>query len=214
MSEIRLVLADDHPIVLDGLEQLFAVEPGIRVLARCRTGPETLEALQTHHPDVLVLDLRLPGLDGLGVLQHATENGRPPTRTVLLTAAITDEQLVEAIRLGARGVVLKEAAPELLVKAVREVHNGGEWLEQGLVGRTLRRLLARDTGLREAIRTLTPRELEIVRLIAEGLRNRAVAERLFISEGTVKIHLHRIYEKLQIGGRFELALYARERGLV
>ncbi|HVS15668.1 MAG TPA: response regulator transcription factor [Thermoanaerobaculia bacterium] len=213
MSTIRLILADDHPIVLDGLEQLFAVEPDMQVLARCRSGPETVEALRVHRPDVLVLDLRLPGLDGLGVLQQSAD-ADCATRTVLLTAAVTDEQMVEAIRLGARGVVLKESAPELLVQAVRAVHAGGEWLEQGLVGRAIRRLLTRESGLREAIRTLTPRELEIVRLVAEGLRNRTVAERLFISEGTVKIHLHRIYEKLGIDGRFELAVYARDRGLV
>jgi len=211
--EITLVLADDHPIVLDGLEQLFGVEPDMRVLARCRSGAETLEALRAQPPDVLVLDLRMSGLDGLGVLQAIAREGWK-TRTVLLTAAIGDEQLVEAIRLGARGVVLKESAPALLVQAVREVHAGRDWLEQGLVGRALRRLVARDMGLREAMRTLTPRELEIARLIAEGLRNRAVAERLFISEGTVKIHLHKIYEKLGVGGRLELALYARERGLV
>ena len=210
---ISLVLADDHPIVLDGLEQLFGVEPDMQVLARCRSGTETLEALRTEPADVLVLDLRMSGLDGLAVLQEIAKEGWR-TRTVLLTAAIADEQLVEAIRLGARGVVLKESAPQLLVQAVRAVHAGGEWLEQGLVGRALRRLVARDHGLREAMRTLTPRELEIARLIAEGLRNRAVAERLFISEGTVKIHLHKIYEKLGVDGRLELALYARERGLV
>ena len=210
---ISLVLADDHPIVLDGLEQLFGVEPDMQVLARCRSGTETLEALRTEPADVLVLDLRMSGLDGLAVLQEIAKEGWR-TRTVLLTAAIADEQLVEAIRLGARGVVLKESAPQLLVQAVRAVHAGGEWLEQGLVGRALRRLVARDHGLREAMRTLTPRELEIARLIAEGLRNRAVAERLFITEGTVKIHLHKIYEKLGVDGRLELALYARERGLV
>lgn len=211
--EIEVVLADDHPIVLDGLEQLFGLEADIRVLARCRNGPDTLAALEARPPDVLVLDLRMPGLDGLAVLEEISRR-RWKTRVVLLTAAIQDEQLVEAIRLGARGVVLKESAPELLVQAVREVHAGREWLEQGLVGRALRRLLDRDSGLREAIRVLTPRELEIVRLVAEGLRNRSVAERLFISEGTVKIHLHRIYEKLEVGGRLELALYAREKGLV
>lgn len=210
---ISLVLADDHPIVLDGLEQLFGVEPDMQVLARCRSGTETLEALRAEPADVLVLDLRMSSLDGLAVLQEIAKEGWR-TRTVLLTAAIADEQLVEAIRLGARGVVLKESAPQLLVQAVRAVHAGGEWLEQGLVGRALRRLVARDHGLREAMRTLTPRELEIARLIAEGLRNRAVAERLFISEGTVKIHLHKIYEKLGVDGRLELALYARERGLV
>jgi DNA-binding NarL/FixJ family response regulator len=213
VTPIRLVLADDHPIVLDGLEQLFAVEGDFQVLARCRDGEETLEAVRRLRPDVLVLDVRMPGVDGLGVLQEldATEL---PTRVVLLTAAVGDEQLVEAIRLGARGVVLKETAPRLLVEAVREVYAGGEWLEKGLVGRALRRLMDRESGLRTAIRTLTARELEIARLVAEGLRNRAIGERLFISEGTVKIHLHRIYEKLGVDGRLELALYAREKGLV
>lgn len=213
MTTIRLVLADDHPIVLDGLEQLFAVEGDFQVLARCRDGEETLEAVRRHRPDVLVLDVRMPGSDGLRVLQEL-DSAELSTRVVLLTAAVGDEQLVEAIRLGVRGVVLKETAPRLLVEAVREVYAGGEWLEKGLVGRALRRLMDRETGLRTAIRTLTTRELEIVRLVAEGLRNRAIGERLFISEGTVKIHLHRIYEKLGVDGRLELALYAREKGLV
>jgi DNA-binding NarL/FixJ family response regulator len=213
VTPIRLVLSDDHPIVLDGLEQLFAVENDFEVLARCRDGEETLEAVRRLSPDVLVLDIRMPGVDGLSVLQELEAAGLP-TRVVLLTAAVGDEQLVEAIRLGARGVVLKETAPQLLVEAVREVHGGGEWLEKGLVGRALRRLMDRESSLREAIRTLTTRELEIARLVAEGLRNRAIGERLFITEGTVKIHLHRIYEKLGVDGRLELALYARERGLV
>jgi DNA-binding NarL/FixJ family response regulator len=207
------VLADDHPIVLDGLEQLFAVESDFEVVARCRNGDETLEAVRRLRPDVLVLDVRMPGIDGLSVLQQL-EGAGLPTRVVLLTAAVGDEQLVEALRLGARAVVLKESAPRLLVEAVREVHAGGEWLEKGLVGRALRRLMDRESGLREAIRALTTRELEIARLVAEGLRNRAIGERLFISEGTVKIHLHRIYEKLGVDGRLELALYAREKGLV
>ncbi|HUP24968.1 MAG TPA: response regulator transcription factor [Thermoanaerobaculia bacterium] len=213
MTPIRVVLSDDHPIVLDGLEQLFAVENDFQVLARCRNGEETLEAVRRLSPDVLVLDIRMPGVDGLSVLQELEVAGLP-TRVVLLTAAVGDEQLVEAIRLGARGVVLKETAPQLLVEAVREVHGGGEWLEKGLVGRALRRLMDRESGLREAIQTLTTRELEIARLVAEGLRNRAIGERLFITEGTVKIHLHRIYEKLGVDGRLELALYAREKGLV
>lgn len=213
MTPIRVVLSDDHPIVLDGLEQLFAVENDFEVLARCRNGEETLEAVRRLSPDVLVLDIRMPGVDGLSVLQELEVAGLP-TRVVLLTAAVGDEQLVEAIRLGARGVVLKETAPQLLVEAVREVHGGGEWLEKGLVGRALRRLMDRESGLREAIQTLTTRELEIARLVAEGLRNRAIGERLFITEGTVKIHLHRIYEKLGVDGRLELALYAREKGLV
>jgi DNA-binding NarL/FixJ family response regulator len=208
-----LVLADDHPIILDGLEQLFRLEEGLEVVARCRDGEETLQAVRCHAPDVLVLDVRMPGADGIEVL-HALEQEGLATRVVLLTAGLEDEQLLDAIRSGARGVVLKDMAPQLLVEAVRTVLAGGQWLEKGLGGRALTRLLQRERGLAEAARHLTPRELEIVRMVARGLRNRAIAERLYITEGTVKVHIHNIYEKLGAGGRVELTLYAQEKGLV
>lgn len=209
---IRLVLADDHPIVLDGLEQLFRLEDDIEVVAQCRDGAAALAAVESLRPDVLLLDVRLPRLDGITVLR--TLGGTATrTRVVLLTAEIDDEQLVAAIDLGARGVVLKETAPALVVEAVRAVAAGELWLERGLGSRALKRILVRDAGRRDAARSLTPRELEIVQLVAEGLRNRAVAERLCITEGTVKIHLHRIFEKLGVSGRLELALWARERGI-
>lgn len=210
---IRLLLADDHPIVLDGLEQLFRLEPDFEVVARCRDGEETLRALQVHRPDVLVLDIRMPRTDGLDVLR-AIEAGGSLTRVVLLTAALGEEQLVEALRLGVGGVVLKEMAPQLLVEAVREVHAGRRWLDKGSLDRALGRLLQREEAGREAAETLTPRELEIVRMVASGLRNRAIAEKLFITEGTVKIHLHNIYQKISIDGRLELAVYAQRKGLV
>jgi DNA-binding NarL/FixJ family response regulator len=211
--DATLVLADDHPIVLDGLEQLFRLEAGLDVVARCRDGEETLQAVRSLAPDVLVLDVRMPGGDGLAVLHTLEEEGLP-TRVVLLTAGLEDEQLLEAIRAGARGVVLKDMAPQLLVEAVRTVLGGGQWLEKGLGGRALTRLLQRERGLAEAARHLTPRELEIVRMVASGLRNRAIADRLYITEGTVKVHLHNIYEKLGVDGRVELTLYAQEKGLV
>lgn len=209
---IRIALADDHPIVLDRLEQLFRVDPDFLVVARCRDGQQTLQAVREHVPDVLVLDIRMPGLDGLGVLRALVER-RSRTRTVLLTAALNDEELIEAVRLDARGVVLKDMAPQLLLEAVRAVHSGKDWLEAGLGGRVLRRLLDGEERTGAVRRLLTPRELEIVRLVADGLRNRSIGDRLCISEGTVKIHLHNIYEKLGLGGRVELALYARNHGL-
>lgn len=208
-----LVLADDHPIVLDALEQLFRLEEGLEVVGRCRDGEETLRAVRELEPDVLVLDVRMPGPDGLEVLR-TLESERHPTRVVVLTAELEDDQLLEAIRAGARGVVLKDMAPQLLVEAVRTVLGGGQWLEKGLGGRALTKLLQRERGLREASRHLTPREVEIVRMVAQGLRNRAIAERVHITEGTVKVHLHNIYEKLGVDGRVELALYAQEKGLV
>jgi len=210
---IRLLLADDHPIVLDGLEQLFRLERDFTVVARCRDGEETLSALRTFQPDVLVLDIRMPHCDGLQVLRTLKEEGLS-TRVVLLTAALEEEHLVEALQLGVGGIVLKEMAPRLLVDAVREVHAGGRWIDKGSSNRALERLLRRDEEGQEAAPSLTPRELEIVRMVARGLRNRGIAEQLFISEGTVKIHLHNIYQKLGVNGRLELAVQARSKGLV
>jgi DNA-binding NarL/FixJ family response regulator len=160
-----------------------------------------------------VLDLLMPGGGGLDLLRAIGDKDRR-TRIILLTAVIDDDQLLEAIRLGAQGVVLKDMAPQLLVEAIREVHAGGQWLEQGLGGRALRRLLSREKRASEAARLLSSREREIVRLVAAGLRNRAIADRLSISEGTVKVHMHNIYEKLDVNGRVELTNYARENGLI
>ncbi len=213
MDTIRVVIADDHPIVLDGLDHLFRLEPDFEVVGRCRDGEEAVQAIRALRPALLVLDVRLPGLDGLGVLRLIEEE-ELPTRVVLLTAALADDQLVEAIRLGARGVVLKEMAPQLLVEAMREIHEGGLWFEKGLGGRALRKLLQREATRNDAAAGLSPRELEVVRMVARGMRNRGIAEALFISEGTVKIHLHNIYEKVKVRGRVELILYAQEKGLV
>lgn len=209
---IRIVIADDHPLVLDGLEQLFRLEPDVKVVARCRDADEALRAVRKHVPDVLVLDLLMPGGGGLELLR-ALRHDAVATRVVLLTAVIDDDQLLEAIRLGVCGVVLKDMAPQLLVDAIRQVHAGGQWLEHGLGGRALRRLLARESRATQAARLLSPREREIVRMVASGLRNRAIAEKLGIGEGTVKAHVHNIYEKLDVNGRIELLLYARENGL-
>jgi DNA-binding NarL/FixJ family response regulator len=210
---IRLALADDHPIVLQGLEQLFQLEPDVEVVARCRDGVEALRQVRELTPDVLVLDLKMPGRDGIEVLSALQEAGTE-TKVVLLTGALTDDRLLESLRLGVGGIVLKDMAPELLIQAVRKVAGGGRWLETGLGGRALSRLLARESAREEVRQALTPRELEIVRMVSAGLRNRAVADKLCISEGTVKVHLHNIYEKLSVTGRLELALYARNRGIV
>ena len=210
---ISLVLADDHPIILDGLEMLFRAEQDFQVLARCVNGEETIQAVRQHRPDILILDIRMPGKDGLAVLREVKKDSLP-TRAVLLTVGLDEDDLLEAIRLGVRGVVLKEMAPQMLVQCVRKVHAGEQWLEKRSVGRALEKMLLREAGERQVAGVLTPRELEIMRMVAAGLRNKEIAESLSISEGTVKIHLHHIYEKLHLGGRLELALYAQERGLV
>jgi DNA-binding NarL/FixJ family response regulator len=204
---IRVILADDHGIVLNGLKRLFDSDGAFSVVACCRDGDEALRAVQAHDADVLVLDMRMPGRGGLEVLR---ELGRAPSRCriVLLTAAISDEDVAEAVHLGAQGLVLKESDPEALLDCVRRVHLG----ERPIQGAAATKAPGRP--VREPVRVLTPRETEIVQMVAQGLRNRAIGERLSISEGTVKIHLHNIYEKVKVNGRLELVLWAQERGVV
>lgn len=212
-APIRVVVVDDHPIVLEGLERLFRREGDIEIVARCVNAREALDAVRTHRPDIVVLDLRLPGGHGLNVLD-AIRREALPTRAVLLAGSINEDELVEALQLGARGIVLKEMAPELLVRCLRTVHAGGRWLENDFLGRALESLLDREGVARPGRMALSPREIEIVRLAATGHHNREIADTLHITEGTVKVHLHNIYEKLGIEGRVELTLYARDHGWV
>jgi len=209
---IRLVVADDHPLILDALQQLFSLEPDFQLLACCRNGAETLQAVKDCQPDVLILDIRMPGQDGLSVLREMRQE-HCPTRVVLLTAGMEEHETLEAVRLETHGVVLKEITSHLLVQCVRKVYAGGQWLERRSVSRALKTMLRHQEGRRDVTSLLTPRELEIVRLAARGFRNKRIADTLSISEGTVKIHLHNIYKKLPIDSRLALTLYAREKGL-
>jgi DNA-binding NarL/FixJ family response regulator len=200
-------------VVLDGLGQLLRSEPDIEVVASCIDGREALDAVHQFAPDVLVLDLRMPRLDGVGVLREL-QREKLPTRVVVLTAGIDEQEVVEAIRLGARGVVLKEMASRLLLQCLRKVHAGEQWLEKRSVTAALETLMRRDRAHGEMSQVLTPRELAIVRLVAKGLRNREIGDQLHIGEGTVKTHLHNVYRKLGVDGRMALVRAASERGLV
>jgi DNA-binding NarL/FixJ family response regulator len=160
----------------------------------------------------MVLDLRMPGQSGIDVLR-AVQAEKLRCRVVLLTAALRDAEAAEIAKLGAKGLVLKESAPEVLVSCVRKVHQGEQWFDRATMARAFDRVV-RSGAAAPSGAALTPRELEIVRMIAQGLRNREIGQRLFISEGTVKIHLHNTYEKLGVDGRLELLLYAQEKGLI
>ena len=210
---IRVVLVDDHPIVLDGLESLFRLESDIRVVARCVNGEEALTAVSRHRPDVLLLDLRLPRKDGLAVLRELHQK-KLNVKVVLLAAVLEGEEVLEAFRLGVRGMVLKEQAPQMVVRCVRRVHAGDQWVEKQACTRALHALLDREAGESAAASILTPREIQMVRMVAGGLRNKEMSEKLAISEGTVKIHLHHIYQKLKVENRVQLTLCAQSRKLV
>jgi DNA-binding NarL/FixJ family response regulator len=209
---IRLVVADDHAVVLKGLEALLALEPDLTVVATCTNGNMALDAVQKHRPDILLLDLAMPGLDGLGVLS-ALKKESDPTRVIMLTATIEDDEVLEAMRLGVAGVFLKELPPHLLLECIRKVHAGEQWIEKQSAARALERMLRREVREREVSRVLTPRELEIVRMVAQGMRTGAIATQLNVAEGTVKTHLHNIYDKLKLDGRVGLMLFAREEGI-
>jgi DNA-binding NarL/FixJ family response regulator len=210
---IRLVLVDDHPIVLDGLESLFRLESDIRVVARCVNAEEALTAVSRHRPDVLLLDLRLPRKDGLAVLRELQQK-KLSVKVVLLAAVLEEEEVLEAFRLGVRGMVLKEQAPQMVVRCVRRVHAGDQWIEKQACTRAVHALLDREAGESAAASILTPREIQMVRMVAGGLRNKEMSQRLAISEGTVKIHLHHIYQKLKVENRVQLTLCAQSRKLV
>ena len=208
---IRVVIADDHAVVLGGLASLLALESDLAVVAACSNGETAIEAVRTHGVDVLLLDLNMR-LDGLTVMRALIKEGICP-RVVLLTAEIDDDQALEAVRLGVSGIILKEMAPQLLMECIRKVHGGERWVEQRSVGRALDTLLRREAGLRDLRQALTNRELDIVRMIVLGLRNSEIGQRLSVSEGTVKSHLHHIYEKLGVNGRVGLLLLAQLKGL-
>jgi DNA-binding NarL/FixJ family response regulator len=209
---IKIVIADDHPVVRKGLAQFFADEDDLDVVAECADGLQVLEFLARRRADVIVADLRMPNLGGLDLLRRIKDGSRK-VGVIILAGNISDDEVVEAMRLGVRGIVLKEMAPTLLVQSVRKVAGGGVWLEKDSVLRAMERLLEQQERREKVQTVLTPREIEIVRMVLKGLGNREIGEALFISEGTVKTHLHSIYEKLGLKGRMQLATYARENAI-
>jgi two-component system nitrate/nitrite response regulator NarL len=213
-SSIKVLIADDHAFFRDGLRKLLEEADDISVVGEASNGNECIKMLDKFKPDILLLDLRMPEKDGLAVLTEVNFESLP-TRVILLTAAEDDRDVVRAMRLGARGVVLKQSASDLLLKSIRQVHDGEIWLDNRMTAEVIDAFKkSAESGQRREKPLLSDREKEVVQLVVEGFRNREIGEKLFISEQTVKNHLHNIFDKLGVSDRLELALYAIHHKLV
>ena len=216
---IRILIADDHPIVRDGLRKLLSLEDDFEIVGEANDGREVLDLIQEVEPDVLLLDLRMPNLDGLSTLQAMQQTGKR-TKVIILTASEDKNEFVQAMKLGCSGIVLKQTAPELIVKSIRKVHAGEIWLDSHTTAAVMRQFATateaaagNGTAKSRERSPLSAREREIVQLVAQGYKNKEMAEKMFISEQTVKNHLHNIFDKLGVSDRLELALYAIHKGL-
>jgi two-component system nitrate/nitrite response regulator NarL len=204
---ISVVVADDHPIVLHGMASILSAQPDMTVVALCDEGIAAMKAIRMHMPDVAVLDIGMPELNGLDVLSRVTAEGLG-TRIVFLTAAATDGQILTAITRGAKGIMFKEMAPESLVHCVREVAAARQWFPTDVVDAATERELGRRIESQRLFQALTLRERQVVVTLCEGQSNKQIARRLDLTEGTVKIHLHNIFEKLGVTNRTALTALA------
>jgi DNA-binding NarL/FixJ family response regulator len=222
-AKIRIVIADDHPIFRDGLCRLLSLEEDFEVVGQVEDGLHVSEVLQQCDPDILLLDLNMPGLSGLAALQRL-QAASSRTRVILLTASDNQHEFVQALKLGSCGIVQKQTATELLIDSVRRVHAGEIWLDSDTTAAVMRRFVANEEAPpppqmpstavpRERERSpLSLREGEIVSFVAQGFKNKEIAEKMFISEQTVKNHLCNIFDKLGVSDRLELALHFIARG--
>ncbi|MDT8444292.1 MAG: response regulator transcription factor [Desulfuromonadales bacterium] len=209
---VTLVAADPHPLSLLGLAQLLKSEPDLTLLEVCTTAAETMQTVRKHQPDLLVIDINLPDRNGLELINEL-KNSSMQVKIIILTATMDEEQTIDALRYGVKGVVLKGMPAHLLVQCLQKVAAGGLWMEKESIGHAFEKMLHREAGMRRLATILTIRETEVMQCVASGLSNQQIAEKLIVSEGTIKIHVHNIYRKLGINNRVDLTLYAQKRGV-
>jgi two-component system nitrate/nitrite response regulator NarP len=201
----RLLLADDHPMIRTAIEVLLR-ETSYEIVGVAASGAETLTAVERLKPDVLLLDLQMPDGTGMDVFRELKSKGGAP-RMIILTAAIDDASLMEAKSLGASGMVLKSSDPAYIIECLDRVSRGGQWIDPELAERVQE---LSDTFGSSGRPALAPRERQLVRFVRQGLRNREIAKQLGVTEGTVKVYLHAVFDKLGVSNRTELAIRADE----
>lgn len=209
---IRILVADDHPIVRDGLVAILSTQADFDVVGEAATGLETVQQAEALKPDVILLDLEMPELDGVEAIRRMRDTN-PDIRVIVFTAFDTDERILNAVRAGARGYLLKGVPREEIFQAIRVVH-AGDSLLQPIVASKLLRQVSQGHDASAMLEALTPRELDVLRLLARGLENKEIALELVISERTVKFHVSSILSKLGAGNRTEAVALAAQQGLI
>jgi two-component system nitrate/nitrite response regulator NarL len=213
---VRILIADDHPVFRQGLIAVFRNEREFTIVGEASDGRQALQMIQSLQPDVLLLDLIMPALSGLDTLRELS-NSPHPVRTILLTASISTEQIAQALQLGARGIVLKEAPTPVLFESIRAVMKEQFWVGENPVRDLMEALRSYMPELQNDSRKpfrLTVRELDVVVSVVAGLTNREIAQEHSISEQTVKHHIKNVFDKVGVSNRLELALFAIDHGLV
>jgi two-component system, NarL family, response regulator LiaR len=210
-TDIRVLIVDDHAIVRKGIRALLSEASGFEVVGEVGDGQAAVLAADELQPDVILMDLLMPGMDGIEATRQITSR-QPKTRILVLTSFAADNKVFPAIKAGATGYLLKDSSPEELVRAIRQVHHGEPSLHPS-IARKLLQEIARPAELQPAPEALTAREMEVLRLIAQGLSNQEIADRLVVSEATVRAHVSRILGKLHLASRTQAALYAVREGL-
>ncbi len=219
-TPIRVLIADGHPIVLEGLRQVLNQQASIQVVGEATDGMETIEKTVSLDPDVVMMDLRMPRVDGLTVLR-SIHTRAPRTKVILFSGTDNKDEFVEAMKLGCSGILSKESSVSLIERSITKVHAGEIWLDSNTTAAVIRQFASptefpvpQSNGKSPRERAqLSQREREIIILIAQGYKNREIAEKMFITEQTVKNHLHNVFDKLGVSDRLELALYAIHNSL-
>ena len=210
-SRVRVMIVDDHAIVRKGIRALLSEAGGFEVVGEADNGQDAVRGAQETHPDVILMDLLMPGMDGIEATRQIT-GCQPKTRILVLTSFAADNKVFPAIKAGAAGYLLKDSSPEELVRAIRHVHRGEPSLHP-TIARKLLQEIARPADLQPAPEALTAREVEVLQLIAQGLSNQGIADRISVSEPTVRAHVSHILSKLHLASRTQAALYAVREGL-
>jgi len=203
-SDIRILIVDDHPVVRAGLTSMLGTQPGLQVMGSASSGEEAIEMMKLHSLDLLLLDLRMPGMNGIDTLLAMKRLGIP-TRVIVLTSYETDEDIYRAVHAGAEGYLLKNTSQGEMVDAIRAVYAGNRYIPRHIASRLTERMMRSD---------LTTRELEILRMLAKGLTNKQIGRVLRISSNTVRNHVNSVIEKLDVSDRTEAATTAIKRGLI